>query len=95
MDKRVCPFDEISLGRGEISLTGMKISPYKHSQVCWPVCWAERSKMQLQAIFNNCEKFKIVLESRMKLSHKHKTNLSRLLDNVVSNQCVNNVIFFY
>jgi hypothetical protein len=36
MDKRACPVAEISLEteRGEISLTGMEISPYiyKHSQ---------------------------------------------------------------
>jgi hypothetical protein len=33
MDKRAGPVAEISLERGEISLTGMEISPYKHSQV--------------------------------------------------------------
>jgi hypothetical protein len=33
MDKWAGPVAEISLERGEISLTGMKISPYKHSQV--------------------------------------------------------------
>ena len=32
MDKRAGPVAEISLERGEISLTGMKVSPYKHSQ---------------------------------------------------------------
>jgi hypothetical protein len=32
MDKRAGPVAEISLERGEISLTGMKISPYKHSE---------------------------------------------------------------
>jgi hypothetical protein len=32
MDKRACPIAEISLERGEISLTEMEISPYKHSQ---------------------------------------------------------------
>jgi hypothetical protein len=32
MDKRAGPVAEISLERGEISLTGMEISPYKHSQ---------------------------------------------------------------
>jgi hypothetical protein len=33
MDKWAGPVAEISLERGEISLTGMKISLYKHSQV--------------------------------------------------------------
>jgi hypothetical protein len=32
MDKRAGPVAEISLERGEISFTGMEISPYKHSQ---------------------------------------------------------------
>jgi hypothetical protein len=32
MDKRAGPVAEISLERGEISLTGMEISSYKHSQ---------------------------------------------------------------
>jgi hypothetical protein len=32
MDKRAGPVAEISLERGEISLTGMEISPYKYSQ---------------------------------------------------------------
>jgi hypothetical protein len=32
MDKRAGTIAEISLERGDISLTGMKISPYKHSQ---------------------------------------------------------------
>ena len=50
-------------------ITGMKISPYKHSQVCWPVCWDESSKMQLQAIFNNCQNYKIVLASMVEFSH--------------------------
>ena len=31
MNKRAGPLPEISLQKGEISLTGMKISPYKHS----------------------------------------------------------------
>jgi hypothetical protein len=30
MEKRAGPVAEISLERGEISLTGMEISPYKH-----------------------------------------------------------------
>jgi hypothetical protein len=37
MDKRAGPVAEISLERGEISLTGMEISPYKHSQASYPV----------------------------------------------------------
>jgi hypothetical protein len=36
MDKRAGPVAEISFERGEISLTGMGISPYKHSQEGWP-----------------------------------------------------------
>jgi hypothetical protein len=55
MDKRAGPVAEISLERGEISLTGMGISPYKHSQAGWPGCWDESSKIPLQAIFNNCQ----------------------------------------
>jgi hypothetical protein len=31
VNKRAGPLPEISLEKGEISLTGMKISPYKHS----------------------------------------------------------------
>jgi hypothetical protein len=38
MDKRAGPVVEISLERGEISLIGMEISPYKHSQAGWPGC---------------------------------------------------------
>jgi hypothetical protein len=44
MDKRAGPVAEISLERGEISLTGMEISP-----------WDESSKIPPQAIFNNCQ----------------------------------------
>jgi hypothetical protein len=32
MDKRAGPVAEISVERGETSLSGMEISPYKHSQ---------------------------------------------------------------
>ena len=32
MDKRAGPVAEIPLERGEISLTGIGISPYEHSQ---------------------------------------------------------------
>ena len=52
MDKRAGPVAEISLERGEISLTGMEISPYKHSQAG---CRDESSKIPPQAIFNNCQ----------------------------------------
>ncbi len=38
MDKRAGPLAEISLETGEISPTGMKIFPYKHSQAGWPAC---------------------------------------------------------
>ena len=55
MDKRAGPVAEISLERGEISLTGMGISPYKHSQAGWPGCRDESSKIPPQAIFNNCQ----------------------------------------
>jgi hypothetical protein len=55
MDKRSGPVAEISLERGEISLTGMEISPYKHSQAGWPGCRDESSKIPPQAIFNNCQ----------------------------------------
>ena len=36
MHKRAGPLAEISLETGEISPTGMKIFPYKHSQAGWP-----------------------------------------------------------
>jgi hypothetical protein len=49
MDKRAGPVAEISLERGEISRTGMKISPYKHTYR------DENSKVRPQAIFNNCQ----------------------------------------
>jgi hypothetical protein len=52
MDKRAGPVAEILLERGEISLTGMEISPYKHWQAGWPVCRDESSKIPPQAIFN-------------------------------------------
>ena len=55
MDKRAGPVAEISLERGEISLTGMEISPYKHSQAGYPGCQDESSKIPPQAIFNNCQ----------------------------------------
>ena len=38
-----------------ILLTGMKISPYKYSEMGWPGCWHASSKMPLQAILNNCQ----------------------------------------
>ena len=38
------PVGEISLESDEISLNGMKISLYKHSQAGLPVCRNERSK---------------------------------------------------
>ncbi len=69
MDKQICPFDEISLGRGEILLNYRDENLYKHPQVCWPVCWDESSKMQLQAIFYNCQNYKIVLGSMVEFSH--------------------------
>ena len=68
-------------------ITRMKISSDKYPQVCWPVCWDEEmqgSEMQLQAIFSNCQNYKIVLASMVEFSHKHKTNLSRSLDKAVS-----------
>ena len=55
MDKRADPVAEISLERGEISLTRMEISPYKHSQAGWPGCRDESSEIRPQAIFNNCQ----------------------------------------
>ena len=55
MDKRAGPVADISLERGKISLTGMGISPYKHSQAGWSGCRDESSKIPPQAIFNNCQ----------------------------------------
>ena len=37
MDKLIAPVAKISLEKGEILLTGMEISPYKHSQLASPV----------------------------------------------------------
>jgi hypothetical protein len=50
--KRAGLVAEILLERGEISLTGMEISPYKHSQAGYPGCRDESSKIPPQAIFN-------------------------------------------
>ena len=36
--KNDCLYGRDLLERGEISLTGMKISSYKHSQAGWPGC---------------------------------------------------------
>ena len=36
MDKHTGPVGEISLERGKISLTRIKIFPYKHPQMGWP-----------------------------------------------------------
>ena len=55
MDKRAVPVAEISLERGEISLTGMEIFPYKQSRAGQPSCRDERSKILPQAVFNNCQ----------------------------------------
>jgi hypothetical protein len=44
MDKQAGPLREISLATAEISPTGMKISPSKHSQVGWPGCRDDSSK---------------------------------------------------
>jgi hypothetical protein len=55
MDKRAGLVAEISLERGEISLTGMGILPYKHLQAGWPGCRDESSKIPPQVIFNNCQ----------------------------------------
>ena len=52
MDNWASPFGEVSLKQGEISLTGMKISPYKHSQVGWPECWDESSRISIKT--NSC-----------------------------------------
>ena len=69
MSKRAGPLAEISLERSEISLTGMKISPYKRLQAGWPAYRDKTSEMPPQAIFNNCQNNKIVPASGMKSSH--------------------------
>ena len=66
------PLGETSLERGEISLTGMKISPYKRSQVGQPGCRDESSKIPPQAIFNNCQ------------NNVKRTKLSRQRDEIFS-----------
>ena len=82
MDKRAGPVAEISLERGEISLTGMGISPYKHSQAGWPGCRDESSKIPPQVIFNNCQinvKTRNCPGKRDEIfSYKHKRDSSRL-----------------
>ena len=42
VDYRAGPVAEVSLKRGEISLTGVKVSPYMHSQET-PDCLAQRA----------------------------------------------------
>ena len=69
MDKQTSPLGEISPLSSEISLTEMKISPYKHSQAGWPGYRDESSKMPPQAIFNNCQNNEIFPASVMKFSH--------------------------
>ena len=62
MDKRAGPVAEISLERGEISLTGMEISPYyiyitlTSGLALLP---GESSKIPPQAIFNNVKTTKL------------------------------------
>ena len=72
MDKRAGPVAEISLERGEISLTGMGISPYKHSQAGWPGCRDESSKIPPQAIFNNCHSKHASLVAKVKSAFTNK-----------------------
>ena len=67
MDKRDGPVVDISLERGEISHTGMEISPYKHSQAGQPGSRDENSKIPPQAIFNNCQNNKIVNTREIKI----------------------------
>jgi hypothetical protein len=43
MYKRAGPVAEISLERGKISLTGMEISPYKHSQAGYRLPQTQRA----------------------------------------------------
>ena len=70
MDERAGPVAEISLERGEISLTGMAISPYKHSQAGQPGCWDEGSKIppQLSKQYKNNK-----IKRDEIFSYKHKT----------------------
>jgi hypothetical protein len=72
MDKRAGPVAEISLERDEISLTGMEISPYKHSQAGWPVC-RFLTTVKSMSKQENCPGKRDEI-----FSYKHKRNSSRL-----------------
>ena len=82
MDKRAGPVAEISLERGEISLTGMGISPYKHSQAGWPSCGMKvqryRRKLSLTTVKSMSKQENCPGKRDEIFSYKHKRNSSRL-----------------
>ena len=82
MDKRAGPVAEISLERGEISLTGMGISPYKHSQAGWPGCRVKvqrcRRKLFLTTVKSMSKQQNCPGKRDEIFSYKHKRNSSRL-----------------
>jgi hypothetical protein len=89
MDKQAGPVAEISLERGELLLTGMKISPYTvNSRKClgWSGCLHGSLKMPPQAIFSNCPSLLGYLAKRAKqqsrsLSLRSSGRNVRLWDN--------------
>jgi hypothetical protein len=82
MDKRAGPVAEISLKRGEISLTGMGISPYKHSQAGWPVAGMKvqryRRKLFLTTVKSMSKQQNCPGKRDGIFSYKHKRNSSHL-----------------
>ena len=73
MDKRAGPVAEISLERGEISLTGMGIRHINTHKRAGPVAGMEvqryRRKLFLTTLSNQCQNNKIVPASGMEFSH--------------------------
>jgi hypothetical protein len=62
-DHRAESVAKILLKRGKISLTGIKISPHKHSQAGWHGCQDESSKILPQAILTTVKTTKLFLEA--------------------------------
>jgi hypothetical protein len=73
MDKRAGSVAEISLERGEISLTGMEISPYKHSKFKGTAANYFLTTVKSMSKQQNCPGKRDEI-----FSYKHKRNSSRL-----------------
>jgi hypothetical protein len=83
MDKLIAPVAKISLDeKGEILLTGMEISPYKHSQLASPVAGMKvqryHHKLFLTITVTTISKQQNCLASGIKFSHINKRNSSCL-----------------